>query len=160
MSPNNAPAYGRLPGHSGYSIVQPGGYQGQKGGPTGIWAYDAKSGEMQWGFIGPSQKSEHQAGEVEGETQRNASGATYTYVTNPWSAASMGSDGIVYMGHEDGLLFALRDSNNDGIVEGEGEVSTFETGAAFAGSSSPALAPGMLAVANCDTLFVFNAPVG
>lgn len=156
MPPNNAPAYGRLEGHKSYSVVQPGGYQGTKGGPTGIWAYDAKSGELQWSFRGPAQAQMHQAGELEGQLERLQSGASGGYITNPWSAAAMSSNGIVYAGHEDGLFFALRDKNGDGIVEGEDEVSTFDTGAAYVGSSSPAFAPGFLAVANCDTLFVFN----
>jgi len=156
MPPNNAPALGRLAGHSSLSLVQPGGYQGTQGGPTGIWAYDAQTGAKQWSFIGPSQKKPDQAANKEGIFQRVLNGATTGYVTNPWSAAIIDSQGTVYAGHEDGLFFAISDKNGDGIVHGADEVSTFDTGAAFVGSSSPAIAPGMLAVASCDTLFVFK----
>jgi outer membrane protein assembly factor BamB len=157
MPPNNAPAFGKLPGHTGFSVVQPGGWQGVKGGPTGVFAYDAATGELQWSFSGPSQKNQHQAGELEGMAERKIAGASTGYVTNPWSAATMDADGTVYVGHEDGLIFALQDANGDGSVQGEGEVDTFDTGAAFVGSSGPAHAPGMLAVASCDSLYVFSA---
>lgn len=157
MPPNNAPAVGRLPGKSSLSLIQPGGWQGMMGGPTGIFAYDAKTGEKQWTFLGPSQKMPQQAGAAQGMLERYLSGATLTYVTNPWSAAIIDANGTVYAGHEDGLFFALHDANGDGKVEGPNEVSTFDTGAAFVGSSSPAMAPGLLAVASCDSLFVFKA---
>jgi outer membrane protein assembly factor BamB len=156
MPPNNVAAFGVLPGHSKPSLVQPGGYQGLKGGPTGVWAYDAATGERQWSWTGPSRCCDHQAGEAEGKKDRLAHGASEGYITNPFSAAIMDADGTVYLGHEDGKFFALRDVNGDGVVSGEGEVSSFDTGAAFAGSSSPAIAPGMLAVATCDSLYVFR----
>merc|ERR1719401_1356043 len=83
MPPNNAPAIGKLSGHTKLSVVQPGGYQGTRGGPTGVWAYDAMTGERQWSFIGPSQKFDRQAGEVEGAVERILAGASSGYVTNP-----------------------------------------------------------------------------
>lgn len=158
MPPNNAPAIGRLPGKSSFSVVQPGGWQGIKGGPTGVWAFDADTGKQQWAFAGPSQQNDHQAGELEGMVERSFSGASIGYVTNPWSAATMDADGTVFVGHEDGSFFALRDANGDGTVTGPSEVSIYPTGAAFVGSSSPAHAPGMLVVANCDSIYVFETP--
>merc|ERR1739841_257599 len=119
---------------------------------TGVWAFDAQTGHRQWSFMGPSQKNWAQAGAKEGIEGRRSQGASLGYVTNPWSAAVMDVRGTVYLGHMDGLIFALRDSNGDANFEGESEVSTFQTGAAFVGSMSPALAPGMLVIANCDTL--------
>merc|ERR1719401_3272495 len=79
MPPNNAPAIGKLPGHAELSIVQPGGYQGAKGGPTGVWAYDATTGKMQWSFNGPAQKEDHQAAELEGRLERFLAGASDSY---------------------------------------------------------------------------------
>jgi len=157
MPPNNAPALGRL-ATGGISVVAPGGFQGRKGGPTGVFAYDAVTGIPQWTFKGPPQASFHQAGEVEGTIERGLAGASPSYVTNPWSAATIDAGGTVYVGHEDGLFFALRDLDGDGRVEGTDEVSSFDTGAAFVGSSGPAHAPGFVAIASCDSLFVFKAP--
>jgi len=156
MPPNNAPAIGRLPGHTGLSIIQPAGYQGVKHGKTAVYAYDAATGNRQWSHYGPVQKHDRQAGVLEGLVERMGAGATPGYVTNPWSAAVIDAEGTIYLGHEDGLFFAMNDANGDGVLSGESEVSIFDTGAAFVGSSSPALAPGMLAVASCDTLYVFN----
>jgi len=156
MPPNNAPAFGKLPGNSRLTVVQPGGWQGQKGGPTGVWGFDAETGERVLEFLGPSQKHEEQAGAAEGREERIEAGASAGYITNPWSAATIDPDGTIYLGHEDGLIFALRDENNDGEVKGENEVSTYDTGAAFVGSSSPAHAPGMMAIASCDSLYVFS----
>eukprot|EP00439_Symbiodinium_sp_Y106_P075935 s559_g15.t1 len=55
------------------------------------------------------------------------------------------------------MLFSLRDMDGDGTIFGDEEVSGYDTQAAFSGSSSPAIAPGFLAAASCDSLFVFKA---
>ena len=52
-----------------------------------------------------------------------------------------------YVPHEDGRLYAIKDSDGDGLIS-EDEVSAFNTGNSF--QASPALAPGMLVVAPCD----------
>merc|ERR1712187_186183 len=98
---------------------------------------------------GPSQAKTHQAGDAEGVKERQIGGANDGYVTNPFSAPIMDANGIVYLGHEDGLFFGLRDLNRDGYLRGEEEVFSFGTGAAFVGASSPVIIPGMLLVANC-----------
>ena len=40
---------------------------------------------------------------------------------NGWSAPSIGADGTVYLGSEEGPFFALRDADRDGRVLGEQE---------------------------------------
>jgi len=157
MPPNALPTMGVLPGTTGESIIVPGGWQGVKGGETGIYAYDAITGaKRDWEFIGPSQANDNQAGEVEGLAERALFGATAAYVTNPWSAPTIDKDGTVYIGHEDGLLFALRDKNGDGKLEGSDELMSYDTKAAFAGCSSPAHAPGLMAVGNMFGVFTFK----
>lgn len=156
MPPNNAPSIGKLAGHDELLVVQPGGWQGELLGPTGIFGFDAGTGEQKLYFRGPVQSQQGQAGALEGLEERVSAGATPGYITNPWSAPSIDKDGTLYIGHEDGLLYALRDINGDGNFDGETEVSTFNTGGAFVGSSGPAHGPGMMAIASCDTLFVFN----
>lgn len=156
MPPNNAPSIGRLAGHDELLIVQPGGWQGMASGPTGIFAFDARTGEQKLYYRGPVQAGPNQAGAMEGLLERILAGATPAYVTNPWSAPSIDVDGTLYIGHENGVIYAFRDNNGDGTFEGEMEVSKFDTGGAFVGSSSPAHGPGMMAIASCDTLFVFS----
>jgi len=156
--PNNAPAVGRLYGSKDrLSVVQPVGQQVVKGAPTDVHAYDAETGEPRWVFRGPAQKGSLQAGDLEGMEVRQQSGVRPICLPNPWSAPTIDARGTVFIGNEDGLFFALRDLNGDGVVEGPGEVSAYDTQAAFSGSAGPALAPGVVAVASCDTLFVFKA---
>jgi len=158
LPPNNEPAFGTPAGHGRPAVVQPGGWQGTRFGPTGVQALDAETGELQWSWQGPSQAHHRQRGDAEGVEERRRAGASETYVTNPFSAAAMDAAGTVYLGHEDGLFFGLRDSDGDGFVAGPGEVFSFDTGAAFVGSSSPVVVPGLLAVANCDTVFAWRTP--
>merc|ERR1712048_1137860 len=63
-----------------------------------------------------------------------------------WSAPTIGGDGPVY---------AIQDKNDDGIIDNQTEVSTFDLGASSL-HPGPSLAPGMLAHASCDGVFVFR----
>ncbi|CAJ1428458.1 unnamed protein product [Effrenium voratum] len=155
--PNNAPAVGKLAGWSGLSVVMPLCQQVLKGAACDVHAYDADTGALRWVFHGPTQKRLYQAGDAEGMIDRTKSGVRALCLPNGWSAPSISGDGTVYVGNEEGPLFALRDLDGDGRVFGENEVSSYDTLAAFSGSSSPAIAPGMLAAASCDSLFVFKA---
>jgi len=154
--PNNAPALGKVYGHPGLSVVQPMGQQVMKGAPTDVYAYDAATGATRWVFRGPAQKGFLQAGDMDGSVIRLASGVRPVCLPNPWSAPTIDASGTVYVGNQDGLFFGLRDLNGDGVVEGPGEVSSFDTRAAFSGSAGPSLAPGRVLVASCDSLFVFG----
>ena len=73
-----------------------------------------------------------------------------------WSTGVISGDGTYYVGHSSGKLFALRDSDGDGIIdEFSGEVSVFHGGAPYQGSM--ALAPGILATSPCSGLQVFRS---
>ena len=85
-----------------------------------------------------------------------SSGVRPTCLPNGWSAPTIDAEGTVFVGHEDGNFYALRDMDGDGTIFGDDESQIYDTKAAFAGSSSPAVAPGILAIASCDSLFVFK----
>lgn len=163
--PNNAPAVGRVYGWDGLSVVVPICQQVFQGATCDVNAYNANTGELRWVFHGPTQKGLLQAGDLEGFATRAAvlngtggvpPGPRVMCLPNGWSAPTITADGTVFLGNEEGPFFALRDADGDGRVLGEDEVSPFQTKAAFSGSSSPAVAPQMMAIASCDSLFVFK----
>jgi len=153
----NAVAVGRLHGREGLSVVQPAGMQTVKGQPTAVYAYDAETGRLHWTFHGPRQKDWMQQGDLQGLEVRRASGLRQICLPNPWSSPTIDAAGTVYVGNQDGVLVGLRDADGDGEVSGPGEVHVFDTVGTFAGSTSPAIGPGILAAANCDTLWVWRA---
>jgi len=155
--PNDVPVVGRLANNSHYSVVLPGGQQCEEGQQIHVWAFDASTGSPQWAFDGPSQIGQYVAGDFEGVAARLANGIQPMTMPNPWGQASIDSDGIVYVGGETGHFFSLVDTDGDGKVTlgDSAEVSSFDTGAAFVGSSGPAIAPGMLAVGDQSTLHVW-----
>ena len=154
--PNNAPAIGRVKNVPGLSVVMPLCFQGQPGATCDVQVYDAETGGLRWVFHGPSQDGPLQAGDREGIAARSKHGVRPVCLPNGWSAPTIDAEGTVFVGNEMGKFFALRDLDGDGVTFGEGEVAFYDTKAAFAGSSSPAVAPGLLAVASCDSLFVFK----
>jgi outer membrane protein assembly factor BamB len=76
---------------------------------------------------------------------------------HPWGQAAIDANGTVYIGNEEGPFYALADQDGDGLVQGESEVSSIDTGACFHGDSTVIIAPGILVTSNTDTLFVFKA---
>jgi outer membrane protein assembly factor BamB len=158
-APNNIGAVGRLAGHTGLSYVQPIGQQCHQGYPTDVYALDAESGKVQWIFKGPSQKDSLQAGDRNTFAQMSRSGIGRVRpitLPNPWSAPTIDGDGTVFIGSEEGGFYSLRDSNLDGQVDGAEEVSVLETDACFSGSSSAAIAPGMVVASSIDAMYVFK----
>lgn len=156
LPPNGAPVVGRLPGRSGLSVVQPCGTNVQNGS-TAVYAFDAAMGTKQWSFRGPDMTGPFQAGALMGMGERLlSSGSIGIPVTPPWSAPVIDAEGTVFLGNQDGLVYRLRDENMDGIVEGDGEVGTFDSGAAFFSASSPVILPGMMVFANTNSLFALR----
>jgi len=72
-----------------------------------------------------------------------------------WSAPTIGGDGTVYAAAMNGVLYAIRDANSDGIIDDSAEVSRLTLGDAslHAGAS---FAPGLMAFASCAELYVFR----
>ena len=148
--PNNQP----LIGHG--LVIQAMGSQQQQYAYTHVYAYDQATGEQRWVFHGPAQQGRLQAGDAEFQSVRAKAGLPSMCYPNPWSTPGFGHDGIVYIGNQEGGFYSLRDTNGDGEISGPEVMSFYQTHAAFAGSSSPAIAPGMVAIASCDSLFVFK----
>ena len=154
--PNNAPAVGHVKNLPDFSVVMPLCQQVRPGATCDVHVYDAETGGLRWVFHGPSQDGLLQAGDLEGVLGRTKRGVRGMCLPNGWSAPTIDAEGTVFVGNEMGNFYALRDLDGDGVTFGEGEVAFYDTKAAFSGSSSPAVAPGLLAVASCDTLFVFK----
>lgn len=78
------------------------------------------------------------------------------HVCLPISSASpvLAGDGTAYVGFQDGRLYAIKDKDGNGLIEGT-EVSSFDAGNAFQGS--PGIAPGMLVASPCNGLHVFRS---
>lgn len=121
-----------------------------------IYALNAETGEQQWVYRLPEWKLWHAAGDWEGALQRLLS-APQRPVCLPaaYSSPTLDAAGTVYVGYMDGTLLALRDANGDGVVAGEGEVSATKTQSAFLHSGA-VLVPGLFAVTNCDSLYVWK----
>lgn len=149
--PNNQPVIG----HG--LVIQPMGSQQQQHAYSHVYAYDQNAGEVRWVFHGPAQQGRLQASGDEFLGAQKQDGLPAICYPNPWSAPGFGQDGTVYIGNQEGGFYSLRDHNADGVVSGPAEVSVYEMLAAFAGSSSLDIAPGVLAIASCDTMFVFRS---
>jgi len=154
--PNNAPAIGKVASWPGMTLIQPLCYQGMPGATCDVYAYNADTGALRWIFHGPKQPGRYQAGDREGIVDRMKSGLRSLCLPNGWSAPTISGDGTVFVGNEMGNLYALRDTDGDGRVFGDDEVSFYDTKGAFSGTATPALAGNMIAAASCDTLFVFK----
>ena len=124
----------------------------------GLCAVACPVPKVQWIFNGPTEKIRLQAGDDNpiAVMSRLAAGVRPVTLPNPWSAPTIDASGVVFIGSEEGPMFSLQDANGDGRVEGDQEVSRFETGACFSGSSSPAIAPGMMVAASIDAMYVFK----
>lgn len=160
-SPNSIPAVGRLLGASTekLSVVIPMGVPDKAGERIDVIALDADTGKQQWIFKGPTQKANYGAGDEEEHREvRKQNHLPPFAMPNPWGVPVIDAKGTVYVGGTTGDLFALKDGNSNGEVSGPDEVSRLSTPAAFAGSSGAAIAPGLLAIGNANSLIVYQYP--
>jgi len=119
-------------------------------------AFDAYTGATKWTYRAPDWQRLAGKGDEEGVVTRSAQGMAFPFCSpTAWGAPALSGDDTVYVGHVSGLLYAVKDHNSDGYIDPEAEVSTFDMDAAPL-RSNPAWAPGMMAVASCDSLFVFK----
>jgi len=129
--------------------------------PAAIVALDAETGETRWKFTPPPFTRPTCEGDDAAFFARVATQAKFPEydidsicLPDDWSQAIIGGDGTTYIGHQDGKLYAVGDTNGNGFIE-ESEVSTYYFGHAF--QASQAIAPGMLAVAPCGSgLYVWK----
>lgn len=112
--------------------------------PGLLLALDAETGETLWSFELPTWNGP-------------AAGDTLAHVCLPdaYCTPTIGGDGTTYIGFQNGVLYALKDSNGDGALTGS-EVSSFNLGNAFQGSSG--IGPGMLVSTPCNSMHVWLSP--
>jgi len=108
-----------------------------------LTALDAQTGAQRWAlnfsdWYGPSA----------GDSTR------LQCIPDSWTNPAIGGDGIVYIGGEDGLSYALQDKNDNGVLEdSHAEITSFNM--SFGAQGSPAIAPDLLATTSCRGLHVF-----
>jgi len=113
--------------------------------PNRAVALDAKTGKALWEFKFPDWH-----GAAAGDTMI----PSHICLPDAFANAAIGGDGTAYVMGESGVAYAISDKDGDGqISESAGEVSSFDTKNSF--QASPAIAPGMLAIAPCNSLVVF-----
>jgi len=120
-----------------------------------VQAFDAETGELQWRYDMPPWKWYSASGDEEGLLTRVMHGRVPVCLPLASSYPTLDAQGIFYMGHMDGRLYAIQDRDGDGRIEDESEVCTYDAGGSFS-VPGPTLVPGLMAVGTCDSLFVFR----
>lgn len=108
----------------------------------GFLVFDAVTGDRQWNWI----PSVDDARKWEFGT---------CHQRPHFGSPSIDAKGTLYLGHVDGMFYAIRDDNGDNIIDGQTEVSSFNTQAGFLYGGT-AIGLRTLATASCDTLYVFK----
>lgn len=110
-----------------------------------IVALDAATGQPRWSHELPTWN-----GAALGDDSRPD-----ICLPDAFSNVAIGGDGTVYVGFQNGNIYGVMDQDGDGAIS-DGEVSTWQAGAAFQGS--PGIADGMLVATSCDGMHVFRFP--
>ena len=71
------------------------------------------------------------------------------------SYPTVDAKGVIYFTRADGNIYGIKDWNNDGIIDKAKEVCIFHAGSSGL-TGGPSIAPGMMAIATIDTLYVFG----
>mmetsp|Transcript_105523 Transcript_105523/g.308571 ORF Transcript_105523/g.308571 Transcript_105523/m.308571 type:complete len:473 (+) Transcript_105523:56-1474(+) len=71
-----------------------------------------------------------------------------------WSAVTISGDGTAYAAAMNGVLYAIRDANSDGVID-DSEVSMIDVGDASL-HQGQSFAPGMMTHATCAGVYVFR----
>lgn len=112
-----------------------------------IWGMHAETGEVLWKFAFPV----WWRGPFRGDDWRMLTGRPIC-VPNPCGNPTLDAAGTFHIGMLDGIIYSLIASEDKVGVK---VASTFDSEAAFSNGGT-SIAPGMMAIANCDTLFVFK----
>lgn len=122
--------------------------------PNDIVSLDAETGQMNWRWQGPVYRRPAAAGDEEGLLDRIQERKMFACLPCPWGFPAADAAGTLYVGNQDGKLYALRESGTEGGLD---VVSAYDMEACFlCGSGGVTFAPGLMAVGTCDTLFVFK----
>lgn len=124
--------------------------------PAEVRVFDAETGTPQWSWAPELWEWSSCAGDTIGFFPRVFSGSPRPFcIPNPWSSPAIDAEGTIYLGHANGKLYAISDSNSDNVIDDETEVSSFDLGVAF-GHPGAGLAPGMLAIVSCEGVHLFR----
>jgi len=165
------PAVGPLGEGRGPSVVvTPGSSMGQPGLHGSIMAFDAATGAPQWRFNAAAYNGAMNMarGDLAGLGNRSWFNAHHKTCMPPhWSSANIAGDGTVLAGRADGVLYAVKgpstpqaavslaDLGADFLSTPGMDVRTWDAQAA-AQHGAFGFAPGLMAFATCDTLYVFK----
>jgi len=143
----------------GTRLIVVSGHNCKYGSKSQIMAVDATDGNFYWEQDGPTLWNDQCAGDREGGDIRRAMGGRAQCQPSSWSMPAMDMYGDLYLGSQVGEL--QRWGTRDG-THGSRRIellSTLTTGVAFQ-DQAIAFAPGIMAVATCTSLIVFNTNDG
>merc|ERR1712087_738781 len=112
-----------------------------------VWGIDAENGTVLWKWAPPTWRR----GLFRDEYNRLLS-FKLPCLPNPVGNPTLDRNGNFYVGMLDGILYHL---TRDGDGPGVKVTSTLDAEAAFS-SGGVSMAPGMMTIASCKTLFVFK----
>lgn len=128
------------------------GYSCAYNSPTEVWVIDP-FGARRMQFKGPTMWSNDCPGEIEAADYRRATGGRDKCEPSSWTKPAIDSTGDLYLGNQVGTI--QRWSSPDDTPHAVRVVSTLDTGMGFQ-EAAIAFAPGMMAVATCSSLIVFQ----
>jgi len=155
--PNSVPAVGMITGQKKLSLVIPTGYSSSPG-ELFVYAIDAETGEDQWIFQAPTSIIPGGLGDFSFQAmyQRKLNKIRPIALPNAWGTPMIDGEGAVFVGSELGHFFRLQDLDGNGKISGSQEAQMIATEAGFNGCSSSAVAPGLLATSNFQSLLVWS----
>jgi outer membrane protein assembly factor BamB len=130
------------------------GFNCFRNSPSVLWILDPDTGNTRSEHEGPTLWSSMCAGDKEGGDIRRAMGGRATCSPGSWSAPVVDADGDVYVGNQVGVFWRVGSETRS--WRDVDVLSTLTTGVAFQDAST-ALAAGLMAVATCTSLIVFQA---
>jgi len=111
-----------------------------------VVALNAADGSPRWSYELPAFRRAAAAGDEERLFARFRTGDPFCFPDN-FNQGVINGFGSVFIGHADGRLYTFRDSNSDGRIDPDSEVSYYDFGDAF--QAGVGLAPGLVAVVPC-----------
>eukprot|EP00420_Gonyaulax_spinifera_P000888 CAMPEP_0197934396 /NCGR_PEP_ID=MMETSP1439-20131203/111701_1 /TAXON_ID=66791 /ORGANISM="Gonyaulax spinifera, Strain CCMP409" /LENGTH=160 /DNA_ID=CAMNT_0043557285 /DNA_START=14 /DNA_END=496 /DNA_ORIENTATION=- len=124
--------------------------------PSEVRVLDAETGKLQWSWAPPDWEYAFTRADLGGIIPRIRQGNPQPVcIPNPWGSPSIDAEGFIYLAHMNGLVYVIRDDNDDGVIDDKTEVSSFDAGSSF-GHGGAALGPDTLAIAHCQGVMMFK----
>jgi hypothetical protein len=117
-----------------------------------VVALNAADGSPRWVYDLPPFDRSAAAGDTEHIFERSIN----LCLPDSFDQGVINGFGSVFIGHADGRFYAIKDSNSDGHIDPNTEVSYYAFGEAF--QAGAGLAPGLVAIVPCGGgLYVFSS---